>query len=319
MGKTIELRDRDGKYVATQRNHIYRVLLTKGDGTTPGGGDNGGGKDDPTNADKINYVIEVLDWDEDAAMDYEDNDVWNAEQAEQIKRINPLAYVAEYNIDKNGTDFVTDLYDTNVGGYYDFDTAVTKFSHITISGEEYHLPSKDEWVGIIAGNRDRTNIWFNRNVSKRDQEIAVVVAGKSRNCLQDVEGTGNNECYALRFKGTVFQSAWKYEYIKVNNYQVMRITSRIVADGVTIEDVIKGNFWTQNNSRDIVRIFPACGMEGSVSNYKNEIGYYWSSSPIDGSFAERIWFTEFFVSNGDSRPADRHFRYSVRLFMDTLE
>ena len=82
--KTIELRDRDGNYIATQRNHIYRVLLTKGDGTTPGGGDNGGGKDDPANADKINYVIEVLDWDEDASMDYEDNDVWNAERRSTV-------------------------------------------------------------------------------------------------------------------------------------------------------------------------------------------------------------------------------------------
>lgn len=79
--KTIELRDKDGNYIATQRNHIYRVYLTKGNGTTPGGGDNGGGKDDPTNADKINYVIEVLDWDKDASMDYEDNDVWDAEQS----------------------------------------------------------------------------------------------------------------------------------------------------------------------------------------------------------------------------------------------
>ena len=94
--KTIELRDRDGRYVATQRNHIYRVLLTKGDGTTPGGGDNGGGKDDPTNADKINYVIEVLDWDEGASMDYEDNDVWNAERRRTVFRLESDEYLPWY-------------------------------------------------------------------------------------------------------------------------------------------------------------------------------------------------------------------------------
>ena len=300
--KTIELRDKDGKYVATQRNHIYRVHLTKGNGTTPGGGN----KD----KDNITYNIEVLDWDEDAAMDYSDSDLMDAEH------INPLAYVAEYNIDEDG-NFVTDLYATNVGGYYDFDTAVAKFSHITIGGEAYHLPSIDEWIGIIAGKEPSPRIWFDRAVSKRDQEIEVVLAGKSINCLQDVEGTGNNECYALRFKGTVFQSAWKYEYIKVNNYQVMRITSRLVADGVTIEDVIKGNFWTQNNSRDIVRIFPASGM--FKSSWVNEIGYYWSSTPIDGLNADNMWFMKPFVNTGYVRTTRRDFRYSIRLFKDTLE
>ena len=95
--KTIELRDRDGRYVATQRNHIYRVLLTKGDGTTPGGGDNGGGKDDPTNADKINYVIEVLDWDEGASMDYEDNDVWNAERRRTVFRLESEEHLPWYS------------------------------------------------------------------------------------------------------------------------------------------------------------------------------------------------------------------------------
>ena len=322
--KTIELRDKDGKYVATQRNHIYRVHLTKGDGTTPGGGDNGGGKDDPTNADKINYVIEVLDWDEDAAMDYSDSDLMDAEC------MNPLAYVAEYNIDKNGTNFVTDMYAYDVNGRYDFDTAVARFSHITIDGEAYHLPSIDELKAIIPGKLDDkpgddlVAIW-NRTYgfSQMNVEQKVVVAGKSINCLQDIRAVpADTTSYALRFKGTAIQSAWKYEFKQVNSYQEMRITSRLVADGVTIEDVSKGSFWTQNNSRDIVRIFP---VHESYTWYERS---YWTSSPIDEYTADRLmlWITSgndyyYTAKLGSSRGeyASRMKKFSIRLFKDTLE
>ena len=357
--KTIELRDKDGKYIATQRNHIYRVLLTKGDGTTPGGGDNGGGKDDPTNADKINYVIEVLDWDEDATMDYSENDLLLAEY------VNPLEYVAESNIDKAGTNFVTtDMYvcyevngynesGYNVSGRYDFDTAVAKFSHITIDGEAYHLPSIDELKAIIPGKLDDkpgddlVAIW-NRTYgfSQMNVEQKVVVAGKSINCLQDIRAVpADTTSYALRFKGTLIQSAWKYEFKQVNSYRVMRITSRLVADGVTIEDVSKGSFWAQNNSRDIVRIFPFS--QFSTSRELNNVweqkiiktiegwnGGYWTSSPIDEHVADRLSL-QLIISKNEyglydgfhswahlgsirGRYDSRDKKYSVRLFKDTL-
>ena len=319
--KTIELRDKDGKYVATQRNHIYRVLLTKGDGTTPGGGDNGGGKDDPTNADKINYVIEVLNWDEDATMDYSENDLLHAECA------NPLAYVAERNINKAGTNFVTDMYAYNVSGFYDFDTAVAKFSHITIGGEAYHLPSIDELKAIIPGKLDDDpgySIVAINNIERESVEQKVVVAGKSINCLQDLwKVNADSACYALRFKGTEIQSAWKYEFIRVNNYQVLRITSRLVADGVTIEDVIKRSFWTQNNSSDIVRIFS----HHDLSLNDAYIGGYWTSSPVDEYHADRMlistfigagFYAEVILGTLRAEYAPREKKFSIRLFKDTL-
>ena len=332
--KTIELRDKDGKYIATQRNHIYRVLLTKGNGTTPGGGDNGGGKDDPTNADKINYVIEVLDWDEDATIDYSENDLLHAEN------VNPLEYVAERNINKAGTNFVTDMYAYNVSGLYDFDTAVAKFSNITIDGEAYHLPSIDELKAIIPGKLDDKPgddliIVWNRaqGFSGMNIEQKVVVAGKSINCVQDIRVVlADTTSYALRFKGTMFQSAWKYEFKQVNNYRVMRITSRSVADGVTIEDVSKGSFWTQNNSRDIVRIFPLESYS-HISGSKRHLweGNYWTSSPIDEHTADRLSlffvydygdkYYAYYAKLGALRAvtyASRHAKYSIRLFKDTL-
>lgn len=64
--KTIEFKD-GGNAIAMQRNHLYRVYLTKGTGVNPGG-------DDDT-ADKVNYEIEVLDWEQGDEIAYSDSDL----------------------------------------------------------------------------------------------------------------------------------------------------------------------------------------------------------------------------------------------------
>lgn len=324
--KTIVFR-KDGKFINTQRNHIYRVHLTKGNGTTPGGGDNGGGKDDPTNADKINYVIEVLDWDEDASLDYTDDDIWQAE-----KRINPLAYVAEYNINPEGTGFVTDKYATNVSGYFDFDTAVAKFSSLELDKVKYHLPSEDELKAIIpcdakTPNADNiTRVPFSSPVDASGFSESVEIAKKSIVCLQDFKGSGNSVCYALRFKGTEYQSAWKYECVKEGEFQVMRITTRNVTDGVTIAKVATPEFWQQNNASDIVRIFPASGykvkVDDTVPNSEGFSAYFWTSTPVPTGSASYFGFMGG-DTNSSAYIADFHnirtYRLTIRLFKDTLE
>lgn len=298
--KTIELK-KDGKTLPTLRNHIYRVILTKGNGTTPGGGDNGGGKDDPANADKINYVIEVLDWNEDAAIDYRDDDVRNAEF------INPLAFVAETNIDQTGNAFVADKYAWDKSAFYDFDTAVEKFSHITIDGKKYHLPSWYEWKSVIPCYNNETfpgEVAFSQDnaLDMRDKtDKDVVVDGKSMDCLQDLKYAAHqNVCYALRFKGTKYQSAWRYSYEQVDGYKaVLRIKVRNVLNGVTIDNVADEAFWGKNNESDLERIFPASGWctEGNSlvpSDRAGKGSYFWSSTPepTNEDFARGVAFSE---------------------------
>ena len=323
--KTIELK-RGGRYITTQRNHIYRVLLTKGNGTTPGGGDNGGGKDDPTNADKINYVIEVLDWDEDPSLDYTDDDIWQAE-----KRINPLAYVAEFNINPDGTGFVTDKYATNVSGYFDFDTAVAKFGSFKQDGVKYHLPSSDELKAIIPCDAYITKVPMGSPVNAPNLSEEVTIAKKTIVCRQDFKGAGNNVCYALRFKGTEYQSAWMYECVKEGEFQVMRITTRNVTDGVTIDHVAIPEFWQQNNSADIVRIFPASGYNlkgngNASSDWNGTAALFWTSTPFVNKYGAGAFYFGFtitpklpasaFIANYVDK---RSYGQTIRLFKDTLE
>ena len=281
--KNIELK-KDGKMLPTLRNHIYRIMLTKGN-----------------EADKINYVIEVLDWNEDTAIDYRDDDVRNAEQ------INPLAFVAETNIDQTGNSFVADKYAWDKSAFYNYNEAVEKFSHITIDGKKYHLPSWYEWKSVIPCYNNETfpgEVAFSQDeaLDMRDKtDKDVVVDGKSMDCLQDLKYAAHqNVCYALRFKGTKYQSAWRYSYEQVAGYKaVMRIKVRNVLNGVTIDNVADEAFWGNNNESDLERIFPASGWstEGTglvASAGAGNSSYFWSSTPepTNDDYARGVLFSE---------------------------
>ena len=316
--KVIEFENILEQPIATKRNHLYRIYLTKGNGTTPGG-------TDPADADQVHYGIEVLDWNDDLSLDYTDADVMDAE----LKMINPLAYVAEYNINPEGTGFVTDLYATNVSGYFTHDDAVARFKNKTINGVNYHLPSVDEWRAIVP---ERGVVGF--GLSHTDRNLppdTVLVAGKRILCKMDYKNLDNSISYMLRFKGTEYQTAWKYEYTKVNGHIVMRITSRNVADGVTLEDIATPAFWEQDSSGDIVRIFPASGAKSSVGSpeepqspypftppdplYRLDRGKYWSSTLATSDTAWSMFFDRVEASLCDNNIT---WGQTVRLFKDTL-
>ena len=333
--KTIELLDKDGNYVATQRNHIYRVLLTKGNGSTPGGGDE---KD----KDNITYNIEVLDWDEDSSFDYTDDDVMDAE------RINPLAYVAEYNINTTGDGFVTDLYATDLNGYYPYNIAVQKFSRIKIGGKAYHLPSFDEWKSIMIPYNDGNAYYYNDLVAffpivqEEPREYSysqnVELLGAHITCIQDIKTVmdhkdeyqkGIYKAYALRFKGTKYLSAWKYEFVvrkfKTDDEQVidlwaMKITSRNVTDKVNIKDVTKESFWQQDSADDIVRIFPASGFNGDRThplsgNAYGMDGWYPSATILAETNVALMGFGVMgYVTSGHTYFTTNS--YTIRLFED---
>ena len=409
--KTIEFKD-GGQDIAIQRNHIYRVYLTKGTGVTPGG--------DDSNANLVNYNIEVLDWEEGDEFAYTDGDVWSAGEEtftqytfaadrtffgadggtghvtctqtiyagkDATGRVlskrqlpagdftlrlksapqagvtvddatksftvaagtavlsftleakhntsgvagdivvrrgkNPLQYVAEYNINERHDGFVTDLYDFKGSGY-EYSKLAFTLSSLTIDGKKYHLPSYEEWKAIIP-----TNGRFQSSFESLNSSDHVIVAGKNVTCLQDAKGFGKGVIYALRFKGTEYQSAWRYEYVNVNSYNVLRITSRGVADGVTIADVAKEDFWTQNSTGDIVRIFPASGYKEFNTYFKefadreeNQSGWFLSSSEEKYlSNMERIFFTfdhDVLTFARSATRASDSYVYTVRLFKDEL-
>ena len=228
----------------------------------------------------------------------------------------PLAYVAEYNINLDGTGFAT-THATDVSGYFTFKEAVNKFSDITIADKKYHLPTKEEWMAIVPPSRATPDyVDFASEYTYRDSVETVSVGGKMITSTNDYYGTGEDEVYGLRFKGTDLCSAWKYEYTFVDSHRVLRVTARPVdmaTNPITIEEVKKPEFWTSNTSDDIVRVFPASGWIGlsDILYAQESLGSFWSATSYD---ARKSWYMVFGRAN--SR-IDIHFavyHYSVRLF-----
>ena len=224
--------------------------------------------------------------------------------------VNPLSYVAEYNVKQAGDDFVTNLTSCTGSGYFTWNNAL----NINISG--YHLPSNQEWFGIVP--EAPGYVRFKATTSYDNITENVIVQGDTITMTGDFRNPKIPTCYALRYKGTDMVSAWKYEYVKNSNDTHLKITSRIVAPSVTINDIANDAYWSTNTGNDVVRYFPASGY---ITNDPTGIGdvnvgthgYFWSSTE---SSSTNAWCMIFSNDNAQS-PGDHHKiyrRYSVRLF-----
>lgn len=236
---------------------------------------------------------------------------------------NPLEYVAEYNINVEGTDFATSQ-NVDDCGFFNFETAVKQFSKISIKGKKYYLPSKEEWLAIVPIKRTAAPDYvdFDNPNSFDNIEETVVLGGNIITSLNDYRAAGNLITYALRYKGTDMVSAWKYEYGEMNGVRILKITSRSVKNitpEVTINEVSKPAYWEQNTGNDVVRILPACGLENSGSiNAKGAYGFYWTSTPLDSEYAWAMGFLSSgaIVYGGADGLTYRRLGFSIRLFCD---
>ena len=231
----------------------------------------------------------------------------------------PLEYVLENNVDPSGIGLVT-THATDVSGYFTFEDAVANFSNITIAGKECHLPSTAEWSAIIPAlqNNDKLCAKFDKSdESFMDVREQVVVKGDTIISNNDYRLGVNKITYGLRFKGTQMLSAWRYEYTKVDDCQVLKITARPVANdaGISIEKVADPAFWESHTDADVIRCFPASGYKMSDDGnviYGGSDGSYWTSTTKSDKNA---WGMYFFYEEAhlfDLSP--RSFLRSVRLF-----
>lgn len=202
----------------------------------------------------------------------------------------PLNYVAEYNVAQDGISFATSQAN-NASGYFTWDDAVAKFSNITIAGKSYHMPSREEWYAIApnwVGKRPYIVFDTNGVEEYKDKSETVVVNGETITSTNDYYSEGGKVCYAIRFKGTKYHSAWVYSYAD-NQYgggKILIVLARPIEEGseVTIKDIMTNSFWDKDKDKDVLRVFPACGSNTSGTGQKGdmltvgEYGYYWAGT-----------------------------------------
>ena len=263
--------------------------------------------------------------------------------------MNPLWYVAEYNLASNGS-FET----ANNAGYYFTWGSAMNYAAQSSSYNVYktaskgpnnmwHLPIEKEWFSIVPGENNTYIETFDSGSGTYKNAYIQPVWGynsttKNPGILESSywKRKSATELHAIRFLGTEYCSAWKYEWIgsfTSSNYGYLKISATLIGN---IEDSqaaastwYTNNFgtvyWGNDDSKGAAqRIFYALGYringngDGTTPQlYQGEYGYGWSATerPANDTRAWAMVFTNGRAAIHSSSFA-KGYAWAVRLFRD---
>ena len=230
---------------------------------------------------------------------------------------NPLSLVAKYNVNETGDGFVTSETSCTGSGYFTYNDAVALLGNgKIIDGKQYHIPGYYEWRSIVyydplgGSPVDFTDYgYYTYNVFED-----ITVKGKDITIISDYAIGVSGVTYALRYKGTNMETAWKYEYITDGSDTYMKISSRnVVGMGFIVMDIDDATFWNSNNQNDVIRHFPASGgiYEGALED--TDYGFFFLHPKPDDSWPS---YSLGFGSSGCAlyHSTDENDKLNVRLF-----
>ena len=261
-------------------------------------------------------------------------------------RLNPLWYVAQYNMAQNKTSFVSE-HSTASQYVFTFNDALAA----NIAG--YHVPTREEQVSIIpsdATTATGSSVTELPSTSLADpyelSEIACNIGGIDVPASTSIFGKyATKDYYAIRFINTSYVSAWHYKWVTspcngylIESYMLQDINTLDQAKAKMAEAGFATTIFTGAYGASLAnqkpedkatiqngfaqRFLPVCGnrsnsSSGTASANDGTTGYYWSSSPYGpGGF---YWY----ASEGGHldeglQTNDRNtYAYSVRLFRST--
>lgn len=262
----------------------------------------------------------------------------------RIVEMNPLYYVAQYNIaNAQGTDFATTH---NAGYIFSWADAMSKFAattssysnymnaHKNINGIYYHLPTRNEWLGIIPSSN--TNLWtYDSGSGTYKNAYTTSVWGYNTETKTGItesaywKWVSATEIHAIRFLGTDYCSAWKYELLggfTTSDHGYMRVSATLIENvansSAAAATWYSNNFnkvtWGDNeNAGAVQRIFYALGWRrygeqptgpsgpGTGTYSDGSVGQYWSTTLVaDESCAWHLNFgsgNAYIRGNGGSK------------------
>ena len=247
-----------------------------------------------------------------------------------------IEYFAEYNINKDGTGFVTDHNSDDMGFFNWYEAAGIQDSIYNKDGrnlfaptgllKDWRLPTGEEWMGLTGSFSGLT---FNYSIHE-----AVTVGGVDKTYISDyLKSRGALTTFALRFKQAASErapgfppatdnsmlSAYRYDYVlnSENNKSkfYFKITVRYLGNDFTgnIDTISNYLFWQTNNSDDIIFILPTRGYllpDNTTDNHLPFIGYYWSNKHINNELADATIFGE--QRCGPGNGAHKYLKFSIR-------
>ena len=255
-------------------------------------------------------------------------------------RLNPLWYVAQYNMAQNKISFVSEhsTVDQYVFGFADANLA---------SVEGYHVPSHNEQISIIPSDNystgGGTNIFGLTNALDDPYafaELACNVGGNTVAASTSYFGKkGTGDYYAIRFIGTNYASAWHYKWLTspcsgllIETYMLSSLMTSSEAQALLATwkdnappvftgayDAPMANLTPASTAITpngyVQRFLPVSGSNdsetSSIAEHQGLYGSYWTSTDFDGTEKWCWAVSETIVKEGYGVNAR-----SVRLFKD---
>ena len=279
--------------------------------------------------------------------------VYNVTVKNVCKEMNPLYYVAEGNVRSYDSSTKTVALETNpaTAGYaycFTWAWAMTYFAKQTSSYNEYwqgvvtdgrssfryHLPCLKELYSVLPVRS--MNIFDNSSFLPNGGFInpaVICIFGYNDETKAGIDDWSywcpfitNNVRYAIRFLGTKYCSAWKYEY-STNNH-TLTVTAKLIPRLERSDNTLpaqlsayinNASFWTTFNedNGEFRRIFYSVGYRNGSNGIADRdldyAGYCWSTTESGDASSFRLGFTEPFTF------IDQYYKvygFSVRLFHD---
>ncbi len=186
---------------------------------------------------------------------------------------NPLKHIAEHAVRKDGQALITDYhinpstnyqhwgYQTDIG-FYNWFQARAIFHPSRPLSKDYYFPNIYQWQSIVPYQRNRFLVNFFRAQGILTLREAAQV-GQTQRRNYDSEYLTVAECpdyvtYALRFKGTDYESAWRYSYDKEKRAAIVQCLGGFRDSGKKLKEFAYPEFFS-DNPVTVVRVFPSYG------------------------------------------------------------
>lgn len=297
-----------------QRNHLYRIYITKNANVTP-----------PAPQDnEFTITITVADWEDGDDFTYTDNEL--GKMTHQLTGIVPLASFAEHNV--KGTAHAFDAGDRTADGYLKTWTqaANTFKAGKKIGGKTYYLPTLKEWSAIVP--EYEVVKYAETKEQALPDGVVVTIGGKDYNMSGTyINDNATKTAYATLKYVSVDNpdfyicaiAKYRYELPKQSeeagksNVAKLEITMAETQEELSIDAAKSADTWTAQK-HPVKRSFIAAGdFDNNTRVDEGKAGFYWAADEYDQDTqkAHYMGFGPYDAGSGNLIEKTR--RFSIRL------
>ncbi len=216
----------------------------------------------------------------------------------------PTGFRTSHDYSPTITDVTTPGQPENTVGYFNWYEAYVLFNHNKPAWlNDYVLPTKGQWLSILPSYATHIRFDVFQAQTLADESGAVIGAytvpdGTKSDFITKL-ACPSFATYALRFKGTPHESAWRYSLERVAGQYKMTIecVGGLQHSGLTLADISSSEFFSSNPATT-TRFFSGYGVRRHNSPnlyFTHNLGAYWSSTfDLRPFLPPSAWFARYY-------------------------